>query len=181
MSYMADDDGSTPGARQRGNDTGPTAAEVARNVARYRKAVGWTAEHLAAELQSAGRRATRDTVMKMESGARRIDVDDLVALAYVFDVTPLALLLPRTVSAGELVRFSGDTQGQNGLRSANWNEEGIFNARDLWEWALGLESFKTDDMQGGKSSDNLWRQWQLRSLPDWLPHPPRPKDEDYDG
>lgn len=179
---MASADQQTPGGRQRGNDTGPTAAEVARNVARYRKRVGWTAEHLAAELESAGRRATRDTVMKMESGARRIDVDDLVALAHVLDVSPLALLLPQTTTPDEPVRFSGDTQGYNGLRAAQWNEDGIYTARDVWEWALGLESLKTDDVHGGgKSSDNLWRQWQLRSLPDWLPHPPRPKDEDYDG
>lgn len=161
---------------------GPTNRWVGENVKRLRSSRGWSLAFLGAELESAGIISSRMSLSRLESNGRKVDVDELTALAHVFDVTPLTLLLPRTDSADELVRFTGDRLGYNGLRAAQWNEQGIYTARDLWEWGLGLESLKTDDVHGGgKSSVNLWRKWQFQSFPDWFPHPPRPKDEDYDG
>src|SRR3954454_23683106 len=46
----------------------------------------------------AGRPILASGLGKIESGERRVDVDDLVALAVALDVSPVRLLLPRPTS-----------------------------------------------------------------------------------
>lgn len=73
--------------------TGAAGEHAARTVAAEREARGWEQRELAERLTRAGRPMTQPSVSRMESGARRIDVDDLTALAQVFD-TSIATLLP---------------------------------------------------------------------------------------
>lgn len=48
-----------------------------------------------------------NTISEIERGARRVDVDDLMALAEGLNVSPIALLMPKTDTKDELVQATG--------------------------------------------------------------------------
>ncbi|MFI8303685.1 helix-turn-helix domain-containing protein [Streptomyces sp. NPDC085927] len=80
---------------------GPAATQVAAtgqavraNVARLRKLRGWTTYELAQRMEAIGRPIPQSGISRVESGARRVDADDLAAFAVAFGVSPGALLLP---------------------------------------------------------------------------------------
>lgn len=78
---------------------GAAGTHLAQAVADLRHARGWDQRTLAAQLADTGRPLSASVVGKIEAGTRRVDADDLVALAAVFTVTP-ARLLP--ASAGDV-------------------------------------------------------------------------------
>ncbi|MEV7600047.1 helix-turn-helix transcriptional regulator [Kitasatospora sp. NPDC089797] len=78
--------------------SGPTAGRVAENVERIRKARQLHQKDLSARLREVGRPMLPTVVSKIERGERRVDVDDLVALALALNVSPTTLLLPPTSS-----------------------------------------------------------------------------------
>ncbi|WP_236244526.1 helix-turn-helix domain-containing protein [Streptomyces sp. CC210A] len=94
-------------------ELGPTGRQVAANVKRLREARGLTLRGLSALLKQAGRPLSADALNKIENGrpvdteeekgraVRRVDADDLVALAAVLEVSPSALLLPLEDGRGE--------------------------------------------------------------------------------
>lgn len=108
--------------RRRGAvEMGPTAMTVAANVRRIRDEVrGWSTYELAGKLSKAGRPIAPSAVSKIERGERQVTVDDLLALAFVLQVNPNALLLPATAE--------GDIE----LTAA-----GPYPSGDVWEWAEG--------------------------------------------
>jgi hypothetical protein len=73
-----------------------TGRRVAENVRTLRE--GTTVRALATRLLALGRPILASGITKVEQGARRVDVDDLVALALALEVTPNRLLLPGTAS-----------------------------------------------------------------------------------
>jgi transcriptional regulator with XRE-family HTH domain len=75
-------------------DPGPTALTTARNVRRFRRSRGLGYAELSRRLTDLGREIPPLGLRHLEAGARRVDVDDLVALAIALRVSPLALLLP---------------------------------------------------------------------------------------
>lgn len=65
----------------------PLSLAVVRHVTVRRNARGWTAEQLAQRLSAVGRAVPRTGLGVLSGqGVRRVDVDDLAALAKVFDV-----------------------------------------------------------------------------------------------
>lgn len=64
------------------------------NVARLRKARGLTLRTLADRLASTDRPLSHNAISEIERGARRVDVDDLMALAYALEANPNCLLVP---------------------------------------------------------------------------------------
>jgi transcriptional regulator with XRE-family HTH domain len=86
---------------------GPTAETVAKNVERLRKARGMTIYSLSSALTDAGRPITPSAIAKVEKNQRQVNVDDLLAFATVFDVSPAALLLPLKDSPDELIDITG--------------------------------------------------------------------------
>jgi transcriptional regulator with XRE-family HTH domain len=95
----------------------PVDRYVAANVARLRAERGWSLTDTARKLGKIGHSLVSTSVHRIEHGRRRVGVGDLVALALVFDVSPIALLLPPTVrETAEL------TKG----RTADW--------LDAWDW-----------------------------------------------
>ncbi|MFJ4924093.1 helix-turn-helix domain-containing protein [Streptomyces sp. NPDC088736] len=107
-------------------EMGPTARTVAANLRRVREQRGMTLRELSAELKKIGRNLSADGINKIENGrlpdsgedpgkpVRRADVDDLVALALVLNVSPLTLLLPPTsgtepVELAERYRVTSET------------------------------------------------------------------------
>lgn len=101
-------------------ERGPTAERVAANVRRIRRGRDWTLQRLSDELTKVGRPILSSGIGKIELGERRVDVDDLVALAVVLRVHPAALLLPYT------------TDGEIQITSAE-----AASALDAWRWAEG--------------------------------------------
>jgi transcriptional regulator with XRE-family HTH domain len=73
---------------------GPTAVTVADNVRRLREGLNLGLRALAKRLADAGRPLTHTALDKIERGTRRVDVDDLMALAAALDVSPATLLMP---------------------------------------------------------------------------------------
>lgn len=67
------------------------------NVRFLRQAHGLTYRELAVQLAKAGRPIPELGLSRLERGERRIDVDDLVALAQVLGVTPQELLFTDAV------------------------------------------------------------------------------------
>lgn len=81
---------------RRANDLGPTGGHVAENLKRLRFVQRVTTETLAERVSDLGRPMRANTITKIEKLQRRVDVDDLVALAAAFDVTAAQLLEPPT-------------------------------------------------------------------------------------
>lgn len=80
------------GMADKKNPLGPTGEIVRLNVARLRG--GMQYKVLSEKLDAVGRPIPPLGLRRIEAGERRVDVDDLVALAVVFGVSPLTLLLP---------------------------------------------------------------------------------------
>lgn len=77
--------------------THTTVAAVAQRVKELRKRTGLSAARLAEEMTKAGIPWKREIVANLENGRRdRLDVDELLALAAVFQVPPVALLIDAT-------------------------------------------------------------------------------------
>ena len=73
---------------------GPTADTVAANVRRLRDDMNLGLRSLAARMAEVGRPLNHSALDKIEKGDRRVDVDDLMALAAALDVSPATLLMP---------------------------------------------------------------------------------------
>lgn len=75
-------------------DLGPTGELVKTNVRRIREARGLTYAELSRRLERRGNPIAPLGLTRIETGFRRVDVDDLMALAHALDVNPTTLLLP---------------------------------------------------------------------------------------
>jgi|TARA_B100000378_G_scaffold258680_1_gene238112 hypothetical protein len=89
----------------------------------------------------------------MESGQRKIDVDDMMAIAYALDVSPLALLLPFTQAPSDVVRPAGIGREMEALTA--------------WEWAVGAAPhfYNTGNRD---YQEGIWSEFRSRSHPWWL-------------
>jgi transcriptional regulator with XRE-family HTH domain len=107
-------------------ERGPTAERVSRNVAELRERRGLSLAELSARLVLLGRPILGTGLHKIEKGTRRVDVDDLVALAMALGVTPTRLLLPPTADP------EGSPVELTTKRSVPWER--------AWAWASGQEA-----------------------------------------
>lgn len=73
-------------------DIGPTGRVVADNVKRFRRAAGLTLRDVEGLLRQAGRPIHLTGLFRIEKCERRVDVDELAALALILGVTPTRLL-----------------------------------------------------------------------------------------
>jgi transcriptional regulator with XRE-family HTH domain len=73
---------------------GPDGIAVLTKVRMLRRKRGLSLRRMAEETRKLRRTLSADAVNKIELGVRRIDVDDLFALAAVLGVTPAQLLEP---------------------------------------------------------------------------------------
>jgi transcriptional regulator with XRE-family HTH domain len=106
---------------------GPIAPRVAANIRALREDRRLTLDDLSNRLYALGRPIQRSGLSKIESGDRRVDTDDLVALALALDVTPNRLLLPgRSETEAEVELTAGARPV-----ALPWNL--------AWRWACGEE------------------------------------------
>lgn len=108
------------------NGIGDTGKQVAENVKRLRG--GMTYKELSARLAEVGREITVLGLRRIEAGERKVDVDDLMALAVVFGVSPLTLLLPISGNDTETAEMTG--------------HDGKLGCNVMWSWAIGAEPLR---------------------------------------
>ncbi|WP_183044445.1 helix-turn-helix domain-containing protein [Pseudarthrobacter phenanthrenivorans] len=127
---------------------GPAGMVVAENVRRFRSLGGGGSGIPYAELSrwlaDRGHDIPPLGLRRIEAGQRKVSVDDLVALADVLSVSPLALLLPDGGPA-DIVAYRPDALHDPDIAS-------------LWKWCLGLKPLDL-------SKPSLFR---ARSTPEWL-------------
>jgi len=80
---------------------GPVGRNLIANVERLRAQRGLSLRKLSAELAKAGRPIIPIGLSRMINAARRVDVDELVALAGILGVTPAELLAPPGEAAAD--------------------------------------------------------------------------------
>ena len=103
------------------SELGVTAAAVADAVRRHRERVGWGYARLSRELTRLGRDIPSLGLSRIEAGERRVDCDDLTALAVAFGVSPISLLMPEAEdgSPDTFMQLTG-TEKVPGSRLWSW-------------------------------------------------------------
>src|SRR5260370_24832045 len=101
---------------------GSTGRRLAANILALRKARGLNQPQLAQRMQDQGRAVHATVVSKIEQLDRRVDVDDLVALAVALGVSPVRLLLAAAADDHDL-ELTSATQ---------------VTAQEAWHWARGI-------------------------------------------
>lgn len=101
---------------------------------------------LARRVTALGRPMSTLAVQRIEAGARRVDVDDLIALALALDIAPIALLAPAGGSGDETFAVADDQPAEP--------------LDQIWPWMRGE---KTRDPFGGDD-----QAFARRSLPAWF-------------
>ncbi|MCH9732731.1 MAG: helix-turn-helix domain-containing protein [Actinomycetia bacterium] len=79
---------------KRSVEIGLTGETVRANVKRLRRTQGLTLRDLSDRMKRVDRPMGHSTISEIERGARRVDVDDLMALAVALGVWPATLLMP---------------------------------------------------------------------------------------
>lgn len=119
---------------RRANELGPTGARLTENLKRLRESLPLTTEQLADRVTNDyGRPMRANTITKIEKGQRRVDVDDLVALALALETRPDALLLPPTI-AGDHLQLT---------------EKKVTTAFGAWRWANGAQPLDVPEGDDG--------------------------------
>ena len=132
------------------SDLGPTGVSVTHNVHRLREARGLSFAELSRRLADMGREIPPLGLRRIESGERRVDADDLVALAVAFGVTPITLLMQHTATQGTPVEVTGHS--------------GPVPDINLWQWLEARSPLSAD----GDSADGEWLAFILATWPAWM-------------
>ncbi|MFG2899535.1 helix-turn-helix domain-containing protein [Streptomyces zaomyceticus] len=86
----------------RTTEIGPAGRHLGETVARLREARSWDQAALLARLAAEGLAVSQPILSRVEAGTRRVDVDELLALAVAFGIPPAALLPPAPTATGSL-------------------------------------------------------------------------------
>jgi hypothetical protein len=135
-------------------ELGPIGVNVTHTVRQFREERRLGYAELSRQLAEIGREIPPLGLRRIESGERRVDVDDLVALAVVFDVSPLALLLP--TEAGSLT-----SQGVE------------YSLQQIWNWGEGLHPLPREAAAPTEAriiTDRDFRIRNVRFLTESRPH-----------
>ncbi|TKG66184.1 helix-turn-helix domain-containing protein [Prauserella endophytica] len=112
------------GSEKRANDIGPIGEHIAENVRSLRNEQRLTTRELAERLSELGRPIPPTGITRVEKLQRRVDADDLIALALALGVSPVRILLPpRTTERGD-----NDTDVAPEMKRP-WAA--------VWRWAVG--------------------------------------------
>lgn len=113
--------------QRRSNALGPTGEQVAANVATLRNSRGLSTTQLSKLLERLGRPIPPTGITKIEKRTRRVDVDDLMALAAALRVSPSRLLFVASDRSEETVEVTGF---------------GEVSCRDAWDWLDGIRPLR---------------------------------------
>lgn len=143
-------------------DLNETSRNVLEGVRMLRLEKQWSFAELEERLTGVGHRIPALGLRRIESGARRVDVDDLTALAAVFDVSPSRLLL-HVPEQHEGRHLTGTPEDMSPLEAAAWLRDEIgLSPKDrivFWQQHLiTLERLRTDQEARMKQLGNRLKQ-----------------------
>jgi len=135
---------------------GPAGEQIKASIRRAREQVGLTYVELSKRLEEIGRPIPVLGLRRIEAGERRVDVDDLEALAYVLGVPPIQPIYPggvheqREVPPGISVStmaalrwFTGEDGPAMTEEQINLCGRGDYDeSTGLWEWYEGVHDWK---------------------------------------
>jgi 8-oxo-dGTP pyrophosphatase MutT (NUDIX family)/transcriptional regulator with XRE-family HTH domain len=143
---------------------GPIGRYLIGNFDELLKQRKLTYREVSDRLKQIGRPIPTLGLSRISKGTRRVDVDDLIALAIVLEVSPAALVLPRDTGAYDEIELTSDVRATaraawewsagtfplvaSGADPLTWREIGDFeaNARPAWHSGPGLAEWR-DDME----------------------------------
>jgi transcriptional regulator with XRE-family HTH domain len=125
---------------------GPISGHVVENVKRLREEMKLSLADLSDAMSRAGRPMLASGLHRLEAGKRRVDADDLVALALALHVSPLTLLLPWTETG--TVALTNEVSAE---------------ATVAWNWARGVMPLEVPDDWDEAQYATL--QFQLNAVP----------------
>ena len=107
---------------------GPTSRRVRTNLSELREQRRISLRSLSLRLERLGHPLLASGLSKIETGARRADVDDLMALAVALDVSPNRLFLTGT-AGDEKIELTPET---------------VASERTAWRWGTGEAALPVD-------------------------------------
>ena len=154
---------------------GPVGGYVIANLAALRAERRLTYKDLSDRLDRLDRPIPTLGLSRIEKGKRRVDADDLVALALALGVSPVALLLPRDTGAYDEIELTSSVRATaraawewsagnfplvaSGADPVTWREIADFeaNARPAWHGGPGLAAWRDDMEQRRAEMEELRR------------------------
>lgn len=127
---------------------GPTGESLSANVKRLREGQNLSFAEMSRRLAACGRPIPELGLRHIERGQRKVDVDELTALAIVLKTTPAYLLIRDTANHDDPVKVTGANE---------------LPAIEVWGWLTGNTSTlggsgRTDsDLQTFLNSEPRWR------------------------
>ena len=160
-------------------EQGPIGHQVAAQIRWQRERRNLSLQQLSERLTVVGRPILPSGISKIEQGARRVDVDDLVALADALGTAPGALL------QGPLRESVGLTEEQQGIGRAAMDAlercEAVGMSRyEVIEWMNAADGWRRlieRDPSGRDMAAELAPAWGLQSVARW----PNEEPEDFQG
>jgi transcriptional regulator with XRE-family HTH domain len=128
---------------------GPTGETVRANIIRLRDKRGMGYTELSERLKDIGKPITPMGLRRIQNGARRVDTDDLFALAVALGVSPTTLLIPNADDGAEQVAATGVVDDCDAEQLWKWLhvEESIDPDLERFEfWQAALPSWKKKQM-----------------------------------
>jgi 8-oxo-dGTP pyrophosphatase MutT (NUDIX family) len=128
---------------------------VLANLKQLREDRRLSYRELSDELTRLGRPIPTLGLSRIERGERRVDADDLVALALALGVNPSALLLPRDVRPDALVTLTDSQRA---------------SASDAWAWADGRRPLPSGGVFTRSTADlHVAVDFAAHARPEWAP------------
>ncbi|MCS3492403.1 transcriptional regulator with XRE-family HTH domain [Arthrobacter sp. JUb119] len=158
-------------------ESGATSKTVAENLTRLRESLGLNYTDVSRRLDEVGHTGISPlAVRRMEETKRRVDADDLVALAIALNVNPNALLMPN---------YSDNADMSDNVTAM---PEGTTGA-DIWAWADGWQALPhhrasapevNENAKGMERGRQLYAQDKVTMGMDFLDRI-RPQDEAHES
>ncbi|WP_280476399.1 helix-turn-helix domain-containing protein [Nocardia farcinica] len=132
------------------NPLGPTGETVRANITRRRERLNLSYAELSRRLDAIGRPIPVLGLGRIERGERRVDADDLTALAVALEVSPTTLLMPSHLTPADNVEFTG----------------GRAPAMHAWEWLRAETPYPLD--RHGEDVNVSVARFQADNWPGWF-------------
>ena len=130
---------------------------VSANVKSLREQANLSLRGLAKRLAAAERPLTHSAVDQIEKGERRVDVDDLMALAAALDVTVQTLLMPEIPSVPGISKLAYRPEWDTPVKVTGLPES--IDAHTLWMWLTAQAPPRA------AYDDAEFALWAARSIP----------------
>lgn len=135
------------------SDLGPTGVALTHNVRRRREKLGLSYAELSRRLADIGRDIPTLGLRRIEAGTRRVDADDLMALAAALGVSPITLLVPLAGGAQASVTTTG---------------AGKLRADRLWDWLRAHNPLEDSGQHLAEFWLAAWPEWKYDDMADEL-------------